>query len=104
MKFSMTLDYDNILNQLFQVGDDGRIEIGWAKSREAVGTLDGLQESTLFSDYIMEGFVTYYLRLVRTADGCVLEVRLTGTNRDQYIPFTVRDYIKWAGIEAEFFP
>jgi hypothetical protein len=101
MNFNMTDDYDDVLSRLFKIGDDGRVLIGTARSRESLGNLSGLEDWTLFSDYIMEGFVTYFLRLVRTADGCVLEVRFTGTNRDRDIPFAVRDYIKWAGIEAE---
>ncbi len=101
MNFNMTDDYHEVLSRLFTIGEDKRVLIGTARSRESLGKLDGLGEWTLFSDYIMEGFVTYFLRLVRTVDGCDLEVRFTGTNRDRYIPYAVRNYIKWAGIEAE---
>src|SRR5262245_39424636 len=101
MKFNLTDDYDDVLSRLFEIGDDGRVVIGTARSHESLGKLDGMEEWTLFSDYIMEGFVTYFLRLVRSVDGCVLEIRFNGTNRDRDIPFAVRDYIKWAGIGAE---
>lgn len=101
MNFNMTDDYDDVLSRLFKTEDDGKVMIGTARSREPMPDVRDLQEWTLFTDYIMEGFVTYYLRLLRKPKGCVLEVRFTGTNRDRNIPFAVRDYIKWAGIEAE---
>jgi hypothetical protein len=101
MNFTITDDYDDVLSRLFTIEDDGRVMIGTARSRQSLGDVADLQEWTLFTDYIMEGFVTYYLRLVKKPDECVLEVRFTGTNRDQYIPCGIRDYIRWAGIEAE---
>lgn len=100
MKFILSDYHDDVLSRLFEIGEDGRASIGTAKRREIVGTLDLLEEFTLFTDYLMEGFVSYYLRLSRTDDGSVLEVRFTGTNRDQFIPSAIRGYIKWAGMKA----
>ena len=100
MKFILSDHHDEVLSRLFEIGEDGRASIGTAKSREIVGKLNLLDEFTLFTDYLMEGFVSYYLRLSRTDDGSVLEVRFTGTNRDQYIPSAIRGYIRWAGVKA----
>lgn len=100
MKFVLNDQPNDVLSRLFKIGEDGRVSIGTAKSSEIVGKLDVLDEFTLFTDYLMEGFVSYYLRFSRTDDGTVLEVRFTETNRDQYIPTAIKGYIKLAGIKA----
>lgn len=101
MKFILNGSHDDLLSRLFEIGEDGRAFIGAARSSDVVGKLDALDKWTLFADYLMEGFVPYNLRLLRTDDGSVLEIKLAGTNRDQYVPSAVRGYIHLAGLRAE---
>ena len=68
MKFTLTDKYDEAPTRLFKIGDDGRVTIGSATTCEP-GTQVDLEKWAHFSDYIMEGFVTYNLRLSRQNGG-----------------------------------
>lgn len=94
-------EYGDLLARLFAPTDDGRITFGWATSAGQVPEAASLAEWTLFRDYIMEGFVFYSIRARAVPTGLALEVRLTGSNRDQYVGPTVRQYLKWAGLVAD---
>jgi hypothetical protein len=99
MKLTLKDNYDEVRSRLLTVTEDGRVTIGTAMSRDPLETFDGLEEWTLFSDYVMEGFVTYYLRLLRKGSGAVVELRLAGTNRDRYIPSAIKHYLNSAGLQ-----
>ena len=89
MKFILSDHHDDVLGRLFKFGEDGRASIGTAKSHEVVGKLALLDEWTLFTDYLMEGFVSYYLRLSGTDDVSVLEVRFTGNDQASNVVISI---------------
>lgn len=92
-------EYEDICNRLFQVGTDGRMMFGPAFSKESNANLGHLSDWTEFTDYIMEGFISYFLRVRKSSDGLVLDIKLTGSNRDRYVSPSVKAYIRWAGLE-----
>ncbi len=98
--FVVTGDYHELLPRLFSAAPDGRVSFGWATSTEPIPDLARLAEWTAFRDYIMEGFVFYSIRARAVPSGLALELRLTGSNRDEHVAPSIRQYIRWAGLEA----
>ena len=98
--FAVSGDYLDLLPRLFPKASDGHISFGWAKSTEPVPDLARLADWTAFRDYIMEGFVFYFVRVRALPSGLALEVRLTGSNRDGYVAPSIRQYLRWAEVEA----
>lgn len=99
MHFAITGDCDEVVNRLFKMCDHGHVMFGPAMSNEQISRLDELKEWTLFSDYILEGGASYFVRIVESTDTCELEIRLTGGNRDFAVPSAIRFYIEFAGFE-----
>jgi hypothetical protein len=98
--FAVSGEYHNLLAILFPPAPEGRVSFGWATSTEPIPDLVRLADWTPFRDYIMEGFVFYSVRARAMPSGLSLEVRLKGSNRDRYVAPSVKDYIRWAGLEA----
>jgi hypothetical protein len=93
-------NFTEVLPGLFRLDDERHLRFGPARSRNPVQTLDALSNWCMFDDHIMEGGVRYALRARPHAEGLTLEIQLTGTNRDHFIPPFVRDYIRWAGFSC----
>lgn len=94
-------EYEDVLRRLFLRTDEGRIRLGVAQSSDVVPDLHALTAWTDFRDYVMEGSVSYAIRVSEVAEGLALDVRLKGMNRDQYVAFSLKNYIRGAGFEAE---
>lgn len=92
-------EYREVLRRLFQYEEGGRRSLGTALSSEPLADPDQLAEWTEFGDYIMEGGVSYSLRAREAPGGLALEVRLKVMNRDQYVPASLKSYIRWTGLE-----
>ncbi|MGL4420860.1 MAG: hypothetical protein ACRCZF_09370 [Gemmataceae bacterium] len=102
--FEVAGQYPELLARLFPMAADGHLEFGSARSAVPVAGAASVAEWVEFSDYIMEGFVRYTLRAVPSAAGLRLDVRLSGTNRDQYVGPSMRSYIGWAGLSLVAVP
>lgn len=96
--FEVAGNFAYLIHRLFPHDVDGHLTFGWARTAHPVTGSSALGEWVEFRDYIMEGHVRYWLRVVPTPAGLRLEVRLVGTNRDQYIRPSLQDYIRWAGL------
>jgi hypothetical protein len=90
-------NFTEVLRGLFHLDDERHLRFGPARSCGPVDTPDALSNWCMFDDYIMEGGVRYALRANPHAEGLILEIQLTGTNRDRFVPAFVRDYVRWAG-------
>lgn len=89
-----------LLPKLFRQGDDGHLSFGPACSVAPVTAAAMLGAWVAFDDNIMEGHVRYDLRARRHPRGLLLEIRLSGSNRDQHVPWFVAEYMRWAGCPA----
>ena len=82
------------IEQLFQPCDDGRIGFGIAGwSADAASISDLLSGEIRFRGYIMEGFVPYFLSAKETPEGLRVNLRLTGSNRDEHVYWFVEKHI-----------
>lgn len=87
------------LARALAVDADGHLRFGTARSVEQARGLEAGVE-VLFGDYLMEGNVTYGLRL-NVCDGVAwLEVVPHGTDRDRYLPPHLRWQLSSAGVEV----
>jgi hypothetical protein len=99
--FQIDGDADRLLVSLCPIDDKGRITFGFDGHTQMPATQDQLLAGwVLMIDYIMEGFVTYYLSAERTGDGLRLLVRKTGTNRDKWIDSSIAHYLKSLGLTS----
>jgi hypothetical protein len=93
-------DFADVLRRLFQLDPERHLRFGPARSQCPAASLDALSRWCVFDDYVMEGTVRYGLRARSHPGGLLLEVQLTGMQRDRFVVPFVRDYIKWAGFAA----
>jgi len=96
----MAGDFADVLHRLFRLDQERHLRFGPARSQCPAAGLDALSRWCMFDDYVMEGTVRYGLRARPHPDGLLLEVQLTGTQRDCFVVPFVLDYIKWAGFAA----
>ncbi|MEW8525915.1 MAG: hypothetical protein AB2552_23025 [Candidatus Thiodiazotropha endolucinida] len=93
-------DPKTIVDTLFSVDDDGRIVFGSGATSIEATSLEILEsKSVMFRDYVMEGFVKYELFFCRQNSAIQLRVKLTGTNRDQYVIPQLKWHVNQAGYE-----
>jgi hypothetical protein len=88
----VSIKRDDFVERAFPKSEDGLIEFGWT-GKAAYQTKNCLQEWTRFSDYVMEGGVVYELRVLAVEAFTRVELRLLGTNRDQYVPKLIQSYL-----------
>jgi hypothetical protein len=80
------------VTRVFRQGDDGHLLFGHTARSASPTTLDALHTGMVeFTDYLMEGHISYRLGLLNRGPTLVLEVELLGGNRDQY----VERHIRW---------
>lgn|SRR5579871_6391301 len=91
--------FADVLQGLFQHGEDGYLHFGSARSREPSASSEAVTSWCMFEDCIMEGHVRYALRASPHGRGLKLEVQLTGSNRDRFVRDFVRNYVEWAGFQ-----
>jgi hypothetical protein len=89
--------FTEVLAKLFRLEQDAHVRFGPARSCDPVTSLAALSHWCPFDDYVMEGGVRYALRARPHAEGLMLEIQLTGSNRDRFVHHFVRDYVKLAG-------
>lgn len=93
-------EYDELLRRVFTISQEGIIQLGAARSKEKHDDLSRLVDWTLFVDYVMEGFIEYYVRLLANSSNVRLEWQLTGTNRDQFVQPAIKSYLKHSGVNT----
>ena len=79
MFFTILGDYGRLLEHLFSLDAESRVIFGTAISTNRLSDLTELNKWTPFSDYILEGFVAYSLRVRNLDPGLRLEARPSGT-------------------------
>ena len=100
LTFSIAGDFDTTADALFGTDEKGHLNFGWTGKSAAPSSIHQLCVTPVeFRDYIMEGSLAYRVLLKRVESGAVLEVTLTGTNRDQYVQPQIRHYIGQAGLQ-----
>lgn len=92
---------DDCSRLLIRHDQNGHLRLGSAKSHSVVQSIEGLADWVWFADYIMEGFVRYELRVREVPAAIELDVRCSGSNRDQYVVVSLLRYIRDAGLNAE---
>lgn len=91
-----------VLSTLFEMNDEGRILFGGSARTSPGCEIDRLLcEEVEFTDYLMEGVVSYTLRAFAQEQGLRIELRKLRTNRDQYIDGHIKFYIEKAGLVVE---
>jgi hypothetical protein len=89
-------------DQLFKTDDEGHLQFGWSgKSRSISSTADIQKRPIEFTDYLMEGFVSYHVLAVVQRDLLVMTVSLHGTARDQYLRSHIAFHVQQAGFTLD---
>jgi hypothetical protein len=97
--FYIVGDPEALLAVLCPVDAAGFIAFGFSgRSRGPSGHHQLLAGSVEIIDYLLEGFVPYWLSAERLRDGIRLIVRKTGTNRDDSIDWFIEKYITSKGL------
>lgn len=87
------------LNRILEHDETGYLHFGWSGKSKSVATTTDIQKGPIeFTDYLMEGFVTYHMQTVIDAEALTVIVALHGTNRDQYLRSHVTFHLKQAGL------
>ena len=97
----VSIKRDDFVERAFTRSEDGLIEFGWTGKAVHQQTNNFLQEWTQFSDYVMEGGVVYEVRVLAEGNSAKVELRLLGTNRDQYVPKLVQSYLDQIATTAQ---
>ena len=99
--FHIAGDPDALLATLCPIDESGHLLFGFSgHSRTASDHGRLLAGPVEIIDYLMEGFVPYFLSAERTSDGLRLHVRKTGTNRDEAVDWFVEKYVTSKGLTA----
>lgn len=89
------------LNDLFHQLENGRLSFGLSgESKSSAVAQDVLAQEVEIRDYVMEGFVSYFVRAKRQDSGLLISIRKTGSNRDQHLDWAIEHYIKSQGCSA----
>jgi uncharacterized FAD-dependent dehydrogenase len=92
---------DNLIKSLFTTNGEGYLNFGLTGKSTKQSEISDLKNNFVeFRDYIMEGFVKYEIQAKPKEHGLELEVKLLGTNRDEYVMHQVRHYLKLAGVDV----
>ena len=100
-RFEIRGDGSQLLTDLFSTQEE-RLRFGLGGWCDKEGVI--LSEWTRFHDYLMEGAVTYEVRTHTHGHGLLLEVRTTGSRRDEYVGNQVRWVLATAGVDFEELP
>ena len=98
--YLVTSEHDP-LTDLFLQAENGRLSFGlYGESKVATAPQDVLLHEVEIRDYIMEGFITYFVQAERRHDGLLVSIRKTGSNRDQHLDWAIERYILNQGCNA----
>lgn len=87
------------IDRIFERDDAGCLHFGWSGKSRSIATITDIQKGPIeFTDYLMEGFVTYHLQIVVDAENLDVMVAMHGTNRDQYLRRHVTLHLEQAGL------
>ena len=87
-----------LLQRVFSESEDGRIRFGWNAWSNRSDASEDLRSWTVVHDYIMEGGVKYEMRITDDNGSSLIEVKLLGSNRDQYVVPHIEFHLKQAGL------
>lgn len=96
---TIELPIDDVIASLFALNGDGTLNCGY--SARSIDSCDPtkLESGVDFRDYILEGFVSYRLRLQPEAVGSTICIETYGSNRDYAIIPACKHYLKAAKID-----
>jgi hypothetical protein len=90
------------LTELFLQEENGKLAFGlYGESKECVTPHDVLVREIQIRDYVMEGFITYFVKAERSDKGLLISIRKTGSNRDQHLDWAIERYIENQGFSAK---
>lgn len=100
LNYLVTSESDPLLH-VFGQTDDGKIQFGFGGVSKAKAMPQELLEREIeFRDYIMEGFISYFVKASRSESGLIVSIRKMGSNRDQHLDWFVEQYFESQGCRA----
>lgn len=98
--YLVTSNHDPLAD-LFRQAEKGRLSFGlFGESKVSATPEDVLVHEVEIRDYIMEGFITYFVQAKRQHDGLLISIRKTGSNRDQHLDWAIEHYMLNQGCSA----
>lgn len=89
------------LHDLFQLTESGLLSFGLSGQSKLQATPeDILVREVEIRDYVMEGFITYFVSAKRQGASLLLSIRKTGGNRDQHLSWAIEHHIHSQGCTA----
>jgi hypothetical protein len=87
------------LDRIFERDEKGYLHFGWSGKSKFIATTNDIHEVPIeFTDYLMEGFVSYHMQTIIDGETLTVIVALHGTNRDQYLRSHVTFHLREAGL------
>ncbi|MES9942504.1 MAG: hypothetical protein ABW104_20880 [Candidatus Thiodiazotropha sp. 6PLUC2] len=104
MKVHIDGNPNELLESIIEVNPEGELKLGLTGICMETATIEDLFErEVLFRDYLMEGFVKFYLKATVRPNGLELFVKGTGGNREQYLGAHFKFMFKQVGHDATAF-
>jgi len=95
LAFNFSEDSDTVFATLFRNSENGHLNFGLTgKSIDPTSFSEINSNFINFRDYVMEGFVSYSLRLFDAEHGARLEVKVPESPRAKYVEPTIKQYFK----------
>lgn len=86
------------LDRIFERDEKGYLHFSWSGKSKFIATTTDIQDGPIeFTDYFMDGFVSYHMQTIRYTETLTVIVALHGTNRDQYLRSHVTFHLRQAG-------
>ncbi|TWU00244.1 hypothetical protein Pla108_11910 [Botrimarina colliarenosi] len=98
--WTVEISIDDFLKRAFSSSEKGELLFGWSGVTSPGKTVDSLWNWVTICDYVMEGFVHYELRVGSEGRNSLLELKLHGTNRDEYVPRQIHFYLEQSGLKG----
>ena len=93
---------NKLLITLFLDSNSGYLKFGPCGRTKNPSDFSELKETgTKFIDYVMEGSVSYYLRVAEHPDGLEIYVEGDGSNRSQYLDWLIEFNISCSGCVSQ---
>jgi len=87
------------VDRTFERDKKGYLHFGWSGRSRSIATTTDIQNCPIeFTDYLMEGFVSYHMQAIIGGQTLTVIVSLHGTNRDQHLRSHVTFHLRQAGL------
>lgn len=89
-----------LVQRLLAKNLDGTWSMGTARTSDPRAPMAIVQDWIPLTDYLMEGFVQFSVRILLSPNSQILEALFSGTNRDRYLNRHITSTLKALGIPA----